>query len=277
MANSTDLAHGRLGEATLQARYIRGATGGKPYTLGKYEHVRVRTAIAELAANGGCPMGFYTRFEDPMARGEIVRYYQFLHANAHLYHRNHVLAEAVLLFPRRRVHVGDLEALSRFQQLGRSLLDQHVLFEVIPDEMFRESDAERYRLVVDPSNETAGSLRLPAGLSVFHVPETVRVSASRAADTDELAFHFVNYNREERADKSMGSGIQDERPIATPQFSADVNLPAGKIAKRVELLTPELEAPQVLAFRQENRRMSVDVPGYLVYGVLRIQLESDPK
>src|SRR5437879_7376990 len=40
----TDLASGFLGEATLQARYIRGASGNKPFTLGKYESTRIRTA-----------------------------------------------------------------------------------------------------------------------------------------------------------------------------------------------------------------------------------------
>ncbi len=68
MANHTDLASGLLGEGTLQARYIRGAFDDKPFTLGKYESVRIRAAIAELAANGGAPMGFYTAFEDPEAR-----------------------------------------------------------------------------------------------------------------------------------------------------------------------------------------------------------------
>ena len=59
-ANFTDLKNHVLGEATLQARYIRGAFDDRPFTLGKYEGTRIRSAIAELAANGGAPMGFYT-------------------------------------------------------------------------------------------------------------------------------------------------------------------------------------------------------------------------
>src|SRR5690606_4802559 len=77
-ACSTDLQEGILGEITLQARYIRGAFDDKPFTIGKYESTRTRSAIAELAANGGAPMGFYTRFRDPEARAEIARYYQFM-------------------------------------------------------------------------------------------------------------------------------------------------------------------------------------------------------
>jgi hypothetical protein len=70
-ANHTDLASGVLGEGTLQARYCRGALDDKPFTLGKYESVRIRATIAELAANGGAPMGFYTNFQEPDARREI--------------------------------------------------------------------------------------------------------------------------------------------------------------------------------------------------------------
>src|SRR4030095_6121928 len=102
-ANHTDLASGVLGEGTLQARYIRGAFDDKPFTLGKYESTRIRVAIAELAANGGAPMGFYTSFKDPLARAEIVRYYRFLEAHDAIYRDNRPRGEAALLFPRRRI------------------------------------------------------------------------------------------------------------------------------------------------------------------------------
>ncbi len=104
----TDLAAGILGEATLQARYIRGAFDNKPYTLGKYESTRIRVAIAELAANGGAPMGFYTRFKDEQARQEIVRYYRFIEKNDAIYRGNRSHAEVLLLYPRSKVHAGDV-------------------------------------------------------------------------------------------------------------------------------------------------------------------------
>src|SRR6185295_19269161 len=129
-AASSDLAAGVLGEATLQARYIRGAFDDKPFTLGKYESTRIRVAIGELAANGGAPMGFYTRFSDPAARAEIVRYYQFIRRHDAIFHANRPHAEALLLYPRSRVHEGDVAAVETFKQLGRQLLDAHVLFDV---------------------------------------------------------------------------------------------------------------------------------------------------
>src|SRR4029077_18976815 len=95
----TDLAEGWLGEGTLQARYIRGAFDNKPFTLGKYEGTRIRVAIAELAANGGAPMGFYTRFQDPAARAKIVRYYNFIEKHDRLFRGSRAHAETALLFP----------------------------------------------------------------------------------------------------------------------------------------------------------------------------------
>ena len=81
----TDFEKGDFGEGTLQARYLRGAFDNKPFTLGKYENTRMRVAIAELAANGGAPMGFYANFKNPAGRKEIVRYYQFLEKNDKLF------------------------------------------------------------------------------------------------------------------------------------------------------------------------------------------------
>ena len=101
-----------------------GAFDDKPYTLGKYESTRIRVAIAELAANGGAPMGFYTHFKRPEARREIVRYYGFLRENDALYHANRSHAEVVLLYPRRKVHEGDVAAVEAFKRLGRGLLDR---------------------------------------------------------------------------------------------------------------------------------------------------------
>ncbi len=278
-ANSTKLAEGNLGEATLQARYIRGASGGKPFTLGKYEHVRVRTAIAELAANGGAPMGFYTRFREADARREIVRYYRFLHRYDALYSGDRSYAPVLLRFPRRAVHSGDLKPLERFKTIGRRLLDEHVLFDVTPDDSPAASASE-YLAVVDPTDPVARADTvmdsLPDSLSRFEAPATVRVSASRPARQGELTIHFVNYNRVEPSDGSgAGGGIRDERPIATPRIPASIRVPRGCVARRVEFLTPETDAPTELRFRAgADARVDVVVPSFLVYGVLRIHLEA---
>ena len=265
------------GEGTLQARYIRGAFDDKPFTLGKYESVRIRAAIAELAANGGAPMGFYTSFEDPEARREIVRYYNFLRRHEALYRGNQPVAEVLLLFPRSRVHEGDVASVNRFKELGKRLLDDHVLFDILPDDI-RNADfqsavsqvfnlqSRRYAATLSNSVE-----KLPSDLSRFDAPRTVRVSASRPAKGNDLTLHFVNYNREEPTDKTnRGSGIKDEKPIATSPFQADVKLVPR--AFRLEFLTPEAEQPHSLEFEQSGGRLRFRVPEFLVYGVVRVQL-----
>jgi len=319
-ANFTDLVSGALGEATLQARYVRGAFDDKPFTLGKYESTRIRISIAELAANGGAPMGFYTNFRDPDTRRELARYYNFLRRNETLYRANRSHAEVLLLFPRSRVHEGDVAAVARFRELGKRLLDGHVLFDVLPDDRATASSRARYAATIDSSDArvvvTNVMERIPSGLSRFEAPATVRVSASRpGSEPDvpagkEITLHFVNYNREEPADKrSRGSGIRDEKPVAAPPCQVDLKLPtngrapspfpspplhgregarrAGEGAlglspvgskepevrvRRVEFLTPEAEQARELEFEQVGTRLRFRIPAFLVYGVVRVEL-----
>jgi hypothetical protein len=279
VTNPTDLKAGNLGEATLQLRYIRGAFDDKPFTLGRYENVRLRSAIAELAANGGAPMGFYTPFKDPEARRVLVRYYQFLRRHDDLYHANRPYAETLLLFPRSRVREGDLASVARFKALGRHLLDEHALFDVLPDDLASVPERARYATVFNPADPLADPMdlpgRLPSNRSRFEAPSTVRVSASRPATGSDITIHFVNYNREEPADKKQpGRGIEDEKPLASPSLACDLLLPAGTRVDRVEFLTPEEDEAHLLEFEQGGSRLKFHVPSFLVYGVARVRLGS---
>jgi hypothetical protein len=274
VASYTDLAEGILGEGTLQARYIRGAFDDKPYTLGKYESTRIRVAIAELAANGGAPMGFYTRFTDPEARLELVRYYGFLRANDGLYHANRPYSEILLIYPRARVHDGSIAVVDRFKQIARELLDRHILFDILPDDLATPERRSAYRTVINVPNEDGSAVDLAGlDLSRFEAPATVRVSASRPAAGDELTIHFVNYNRTEPKERrSPGSGIADERPRPVSGIRADLRLPPGTRAASIQILSPEY--PQVLgsSFWSDAGRIRFTMPEFLVYGVARIQL-----
>jgi len=284
-ANYTDLKNRFLGEGTLQARYIRGAFADKPFTLGKYESTRIRAAIAELAANGGAPMGFYTNFRDPLARAEIVRYYRFLETHAAIYRGNRPAGEVALLFPRRRIHRGDVASVEEFRKAGLKLLDSRVLFDVYPDDAFPDEVAKRYRVVVRCDGAAAAAAGdLPPDHSRFECPFTVRVSASRPAgqetekEAKEIDLHFVNYNRVEPppgpdGKPSAGGGIQDEKPLAVSGVAADVLLPAGAALRGVQLITPEDPAPRMLDARLQDGRVRFVLPEILVYGVAQILLD----
>jgi hypothetical protein len=279
-ANFADLTNGVLGDATLQARYLRGAFDGRPFTLGKYEATRVRTAIAELAANGGAPMGFYTRFTDPPAWAEIVRYYQFLARHDPIYRGNRPHAEVTLLFPRRSVHEGKVAAVESFRKAGRALLDAHVLFDVWPDDQFPAERAARYAAVVTADDSPAAAVaRLPERRSRFDAPATVRVAASRPAGSDrEIDLHFVNYNRTEPppgpdGKPSPGAGIRDDKPLAVSGVAASVVLPAGMSLRSVRFLTPEQPEGWPVDAAVADGRARFTLPEFLVYGVARLELE----
>ena len=267
-ANFTDLKNGVTGDGTLQARFIRGASEDKPFTLGKYEATRIRSAIAELAANGGAPMGFYTRFTDPATRAEIVRSYQFLKRHDALYRNNKAYTEATLLYPRSAVHRGELKPLAAFRERGRKLLDEHVLFDVMPDD---SPPGSQPRLSGDGDT-------LPEPRSRFQAPFTIRVSASRPAGTDnKLDFHFVNYNRHEpppAADgsPSPGTGIQDEKPISADPVVCDILLPEGATVADVQFISPEDPTPRALEWKADGGRLHFTSPTFLVYAVVRVSL-----
>jgi hypothetical protein len=283
-ACATDIPAGNLGEGTLQARYIRGMFDDKPYTLGKYEHTRIRVTIAELAANGGAPMGFYTRFTEKEARPEIVRYYQFLKRYDEIFRGNKSHADTALVIPRTQVAAGDVASIDLFRELGKRMLDQHALFDIVSDEPSHEAKRKAYPWTVsqfrDLDHLSSNEFQLQS--SRFDAPVTVRVSASRPVKGDELDLHFVNYNRTEPPKNkdgtpSTGRGIMDEQPIESPEIKSNVLLPKGFKAAIIEAITPESPDPQPITFTQTDRRIQFTQPKFLVYSIARIKLaQSDP-
>ncbi len=268
----TDLARNYLGEGTLQARYIRGAFDDKPFTLGKYESTRIRVAIAELAANGGSPMGFYTRFKEPEARKEIIRYYQFLTKYDHLYRGNTPYAEALLLYPRKAIHAGNLQPLHHFKTFGDKLLNRHILFNVSPDDQPGATMQKGYHSIFSPNDSGIAAVSASKQpFSTIAAPQTVRVSASRPAKGKEITLHFVNYNRmEPKQPKSPGGGIKDEKPIAAEGVKTDFVLPQGVKVAQVIIATPEAPEGTEVKFTMKEGRVTFEVPKFLVYCIARI-------
>jgi hypothetical protein len=260
----TDLANGWLGEGTLQARYLSGALGGRPFTLGKYESTRTRVAISELAANGGVPMGFYTRFKSPEARAEITRYYRFIEQHDAVFRGALPHAESLLIYPRSSVHEGKMDALLNFKNLGHKLLDAHHLFAILPDDVTVPDHLKAARIMNDAAADGKASR--------FDAPSTVRISASVPATGGKVHFHFVNYNRTEpEKPKSPGRGIEDEKPIMTKAIACDVPLPKEFKKPQVTVFTPESPVPTPITSKLENGRLHFEVPAFLVYSVVEVR------
>jgi hypothetical protein len=294
----SDIAGRYLGEGSLQARYIRGSLDEKPYTLGKYEHTRIRVSIAELAANGGAPMGFYTRFKEPEAREVIVQYYNFIRDHADIFKASTAHGEVLLLFPRSRVHnSGDNEVVTRFKELGTQLLDEHVLFDIRPDDL-PLPEGKTYAVVIDPSKHKVEDLSqlLPTKRTKLDAPWTVRLSANRSAKrtdaADEITLHLVNYNRTEPELKlrvkpdadaaakeaalvaakrsNTGKGCMDEKPIPAAPSTITFVAPAGSSVGKATAYSPEWTEPRVLETKQTEAGLEIKVPEYLVYCVIRL-------
>ena len=273
----TDLANHYLGEGTLQARYIRGTFEDKPFTLGKYENTRIRVAIAELAANGGAPMGFSANFTDLEARDLFVRYYRFIRKLDDVYRGNRSHAEVLLLYPRRHVQEdGDVAAVAKFKAVGEKLLDEHVLFDVRPDDLPPPADGT-YAAVIDPTKVELEQLTtaLPKKRSTFTAPWTVRVSASRpAAGGKEIDLHFVNYDRAEpRGNKPQapGRGALDEKPVLAPATRVTFQAPDGIEFTTAEIHSPEWPVPRTVPVRTNRGVASFSVPEFWVYAVARLR------
>ena len=244
-----------------------GGRGGKRFTVGKYEGTRIRAAIAELIANGGAPMGFYTRYTDPNARKVITQYYNFIRRHDRIYRYNQPAAESVLLFPRQAVHAGKVAEVQKFLKLGDELLDQHVLFDILPDDLATEAALGEYKTVyrVDKSK--------PAASARFKItaPKTTRASLSRPAKGDALHLHFVNYNRTEPKNaRSAGGGIHDENPISVKGIHCSMALPEGKKIKNIKFFTPEKSIAMDLIIVTKENRIEFTLPEFLVYGVVEI-------
>jgi hypothetical protein len=268
----TDLKEHYLGEGTLQARYMRGSLDDKPFTLGKYEHTRMRVTISELAANGGAPMGFYTRFTEPEARATIVKYYNFMRDLDDVFHANRPHAEVLLLYPRSRVHEGDVAAVSKFKQFGEKLLDEHVLFDVRPDDLPPPAK-DAYAAVIDVTQTELEQLMsvLPNKRTRLDAPWTVRLSANRSANVNELTLHLVNYNRTEPDAKNRtGKGAMDEKPIAAPPSIVHLVAPPGVKLGKVTAHSPEWSEPRTLETTPTADGLEIRVPEYLVYCVVRV-------
>ena len=273
----TDIKNGVLADGALQARYIRGAFDDKPFVLGKYENVRTRVAIAELAANGGAPMGFYARIDSEPAREVFKTYYGFLERYRDLYHANRSYADLAIQFPRKEIHEGELAPLDAFKSMGKKLLSNHELFDVIPNDAADfEERSEKYRTVLHPHDS-----RLLTNLDHHDIqaPETVHVSATVPAKGGEIDLHFVNYNRKEfppnpkNGRPNPGKGTQDENPIPVSGIQVAFFPPKGQEITSIEFISPESPEPKPLVSAVSEMRNNFTVPEFLVYGVVRMKTQ----
>jgi hypothetical protein len=258
-------------EPTLLLRYVRGAGGGRPCIVSQWERVKIRAAMAGLAANGGVIPGRIANFNDPQSRQELVRFFRFMKQHDDIYHASTAAGECVLLYPRSQVHEGRFtEAMSAFNAVGFKLLDDHVLFDVLPDDIATPDNLARYRRVFTISSLGEMRPEYYDSLSRFEAPSTVRVSASRPEKGNIWDIHFVNYNRKEPPENERTGLAADENPIPVSGVKADLVSPAGLSVRKIEWMTPESPESRELRIENAGNRVHFTAPGFLVYAVARV-------
>jgi hypothetical protein len=260
-------------EATLQLRYMRGAGGDRPYTVCHYENVKIRAAMAELAANGGAPMTRYANFNDPQSRAELVRFFRFMKQHNDAYLASTMGGEAVLLYPRTQLQQGRFtDAMSAFYNLGERLLNDHILFDVLPDDIATPAKLARYKRIFTISSAPEPGAASYEGLSRFQAPAGVRVSASNPQKGSIWDIHFVNYSRKEAGAKQTTGFIADENPTPVAGIKTDLAAPRGQSVRQIQWMTPEAPDLKEVSFEQAGNRVRFSTPELLVYGVARVHL-----
>ena len=168
-----------------------------------------------------------------------------------------------------------MEPVKQFLKLGDSLLNRHVLFDVLPDDLATPEILNAYQAVYRVGTQEPK----PVNRFVIEAPPTVRASLSRAAKGKSLHLHLVNYNRTEpKKPKSAGRGIQDEKPIQAENIRITFRLPEGSNLRAVDFLSPENNSKiAVQVTRLGSGKFQMTVPPFLVYAVLELAIPVNPK
>lgn len=308
-----NLQEGKAGDAWLSSLYVRSLSGGRPFVMGKYDGIRLAVSMAEGYALDGLGMGRYMRFENPTGYDVLVRYTNFMHKHRHLFDGAKPIADAALILPRQSVWKRHPEALDNFRSLGQALLEQQVIFDVLPDEAITQESLAKYPHVIVPGSidvsdeqSTALQQHAKAGrvlawkskqidhaiqysetpveasklmaerihkLGGFKVTAPWFVRAAAYSQPNRVNIHLVNYNRDESVDKTL-QGPELERPRLVKDISLAIPLPENQSAKRVMAFSPDTSGPVELTFEVAAKRISVRVPRLLVYTVISVETQA---
>ncbi len=289
----TKLAEHNAGDAWLSCLWVREMCGWKPFVMGKYENIRMRNTIAEGVATGGSGMGLQIQFMDPAGYKAGSSYLRFVREHRDLYAGTEVWAEVGLVYPREAVWNRHPEAVEAFRAIGRALVDNHALFDVIWDQKMTFERLARYAVVVAPGAEWLSGKQVDMlaaaerkgivvlrrsdaktvlddigrrGLSRVNAPWTLRVAGYSLPGRRVL--HFVNYNRDEQEGAKI-KGPAGECPIAAEDV--EVDLAAAERPREIRLLSPDQNATRDLQWTHQDGRLRFRIPRVVVYTVIEIR------
>jgi len=146
-AQNTILDKEYAADTVLYGKLLRALARGTPYVINKYDFYRPRNMMAEAAALGYATNALATPWQTEEDREVVIRSFDFLKKHDRYYRPADSLAEVALIFPQRALGAGDAAAVGYVEAAGRALIQRHVLFDVIPDELLGQTPLERYRVV----------------------------------------------------------------------------------------------------------------------------------
>ncbi|NNE93309.1 MAG: hypothetical protein HKN23_16825 [Verrucomicrobiales bacterium] len=291
VGKNLSLEERKAGDAWLSCLVLRELGGGKPFVMGKYDGIRMAASMAEGYATGGLGMGRYMRFEDPNGFATLSRYIRFRHEHERLFDTSDSAAKIALIMPRQSAIAGDPGPQDRFREMGQSLLEKQILFDVLADENIEAKRLDRYEIVILPKGsrlsdaqeaalatasadviaEPNGKLMAQANPFQLHdAPWTVRTSAFRSGKSRFL--HIVNYNRNEgETREEKGNRPGNERPIPVTGLQVSVSRDGQKPPKAVIFHSPEIEKPLSMFYSiGDNGELKFGVPDIEVYGIIEV-------
>ncbi len=149
-ASTTKLAEHNAGDSTLVAKYAGRIMAGKPVLINKYDYTRLRLAISEAAALAGMSVPQLKAFEYPADRAVISQYFHFLDANKQYYYPSQTYSEIALVYSRRAKSLLDTSFEDPMFTIGRHLINNHYLFDVVVDDLLTPEELARYKILILP-------------------------------------------------------------------------------------------------------------------------------
>lgn len=165
---NSDLKKRVAGDSALDGRVLRAMAGDTAFELLKYDYFRWRVVTAESLAFGGVCFGSWeggwSGGSDREQPHHLRTYHQFIRDNDQYLNprKRESYAEVAMLYPRQALFTGDAQFFAPFRDVGRALIEAHVLFDVIIDQKMTAIELAKRRVVIvtAPEHLTAAQASL---------------------------------------------------------------------------------------------------------------------
>ena len=175
---NTQLEKRFLADVTLYGKLLRSLARGKPFVINKYDFYRPRNMLAEAAGLGMIPGAIQVPYRTAEDAEVMERYIKFLRKHSIIYAKSNgtPVSDVLAVFPRSRIHSGDAQGLEMVEVAGRTMIVDHIQFDLVPDDLLPSVKLDDYKVIVasEPSGLDKKQLAsfLKKGGQIIAVPRT---------------------------------------------------------------------------------------------------------